>query len=295
MNGKHQVQHLVLGTAQFGFDYGIANRCGKVARNELSRILELGREHGVNTLDTAVNYGDAESRLGELGVNDFKVVTKIPAIPESVHDLEQWLLGLVRESLSRLRVERLHGLLVHHPSDLAGDVAPRLLNALNRLRDSGLAEKVGASIYSPSDLRSVRPIQGFGLVQAPMNVFDRRVVESSLINDLQQAGVEVHIRSTFLQGLLLMPSSEVPVYFNRWRPLLQQWYAWCNEQAMTPLEACLAHARASASGAKVVVGCDSAKQFEEIIKAAVKPPIVAPSELKCEDQSLINPTFWSRT
>lgn len=285
--------NLVLGTAQFGNDYGIANRSGKVTRGEALRLLELARTHGVDTLDTAVVYGDAESRLGELGIRDFKIVTKVPALPSCVSDPYAWLLGMLKESLTRLRVPRLHGLLVHHAPDLAGCSSNRLMQALSRMRDSGLVEHIGASIYAPSDLESIDSTAEFDLIQAPMNVFDRRVHESGLLERLQNAGVEVHLRSAFLQGLLLIPSAAIPVMFEDWRPHLERWYAWCQGQDLTPLEACLAHVRSSAPNAKIIVGCDNALQFEEILEAAQKPAVYAPAELSSTDPQLINPTLWS--
>ena len=113
------LSNLILGTAQFGTNYGIANSTGLVSNDELKSILKLALAHGVDMLDTAIVYGDAESRIGELGVSDFKIVTKIPALPSAICDVYTWLLEHIRASLLRLRVPRLYGLLLHHhnPSD----------------------------------------------------------------------------------------------------------------------------------------------------------------------------------
>jgi aryl-alcohol dehydrogenase-like predicted oxidoreductase len=285
-------QNLVLGTAQFGNNYGIANRSGKVSRSEALRLLDLARTHGVDTLDTAVVYGDAESRLGEIGVGDFKIVTKVPGLPSCVNDPNAWLLEMIKGSLSRLRVPRLHGLLLHHAGDLAGASSNQLMEALARMRESGLVEHIGASIYAPSDLEPIDDMAVFDLIQAPMNVFDRRIDESGLLERLQNEGVEVHIRSAFLQGLLLIPPTEMPNVFAEWVPDLERWCGWCQRQGLTQLEACLAHVRASAPNAKIVVGCDSALQLEEILEAYEKPAIYAPAELRSADPQLINPTLW---
>jgi len=284
--------NLALGTAQFGNDYGVANRSGKVTRGEALRLLDLARTHGVDTLDTAVIYGDAESRLGELDVSDFKIVTKVLALPSRVIDPYEWLLTMLKGSLTRLRVPRLHGLLLHHAPDLAGCSSNELIQALSHVRNTGLVENIGASIYAPSDLETAESTAEFDLIQAPMNVFDRRVDESGLLERLQNAGVEVYLRSAFLQGLLLIPPDALPDMFEGWRPHLERWHGWCQSQDLTPLEACLAHVKSSAPNSKVIVGCDSAEQFEEILDAAQKPAIYAPAELSSTDPKLINPTMW---
>lgn len=284
---------LVLGTAQFGSNYGIANVAGKVPSNELKRILNLARAHGVDTLDTAIAYGNAESRLGKLGVDDFRIVTKVPALPTFEVDINTWLLAQVRKSLSRLRVPRLHGLLLHHPPDFMGHTAIRLVQAMARVRDAGLVNRIGASIYALSDLKLMDEMGLHSLVQAPMNVFDRRIVESGLLARLQSVGVEVHLRSVFLQGLLLMPATKVPASLKVWLPHLERWHAWCDEQALTPLQACLAHANSKSSGAKIVVGCESAQQFEEILEASYQSPHTAPAEFTSNEEHLINPSLWT--
>jgi aryl-alcohol dehydrogenase-like predicted oxidoreductase len=295
MTSRFVPSSLVLGTVQLGRNYGIANRSGKVATDEARRVLRLARANGVDTLDTAIDYGNAEARLGELGVADFRIVTKVPALPSSEDDVYGWLLTRVEESLRRLRVQRLYGLLLHHAPDLVGTAANRLVKALGRIQDAGLVEYFGVSIYSPSDLELVDEIDTFGLVQAPLNVFDRRIVDSGLLARLQSTGVEVHLRSAFLQGLLLMPAAAVPTTFAPWQPRFERWHAWCRENALTPLQACLVHVRSIAPGAKIVVGCDNAEQFEEILQAVRQPPLEAPDEFRSGDLRLINPALWSRT
>jgi hypothetical protein len=128
-----------------------------------------------------------------------------------------------------------------------------------------------------------------------MNVFDRRIVDSGLLARLQGAGVEVHLRSAFLQGLLLMSATAVPTTFAPWQPRFERWQAWCRENSLTPLQACLAHVRSAAPGAKIVVGCDNAEQFAEILEAVRQPPLEVPDEFRSGDLRLINPALWSRT
>ena len=286
--------NLVLGTAQFGTNYGIANTSGVVNTKEVAKILEVAIAGGIRAIDTAMNYGNAENRLGEIGVSDFSIITKLPKIPNNDTKVEFWVNEQVNNSLERLGVSKLHGLLLHSPQDLAGTKGSQLLQALRKICKSGLVEQTGISIYSPSELVGVDTKKEFGLVQAPMNVFDRRIVESGALEYLQRAGVEVHIRSAFLQGLLLMETSTIPQKLKRFRPLIERWHEWCSSQSLLPLQACLAHVKSTAKGSKIVVGCDNAKQLQGIIEAAKTKSIEAPSYLLSGDIELINPTQWGK-
>ena len=291
--GRSTSLPLVLGTAQFGLDYGIANRSGRVSDIEARRIFDCARNFGIKAIDTAISYGEAEARLGELGVADFEVVTKVPALPSAPGNVTIWLREQVEASLRRLRVDRLHGLLLHHARDLSGPHAGELWDAMARMVVAGHVERIGVSIYAPSDLEPVLPSGRLRLVQAPMNVFDRRIINAGLLTRLVRDDIEVHLRSAFLQGLLLMGEEAIPSYFRPWLTQLANWQAWCRSQSLSPLHACLMHVRAAAPSSKVVVGCETAGQLLEIISASQLPGVEAPVELCSSDLRLINPGEWS--
>ena len=109
---------LALGTVQFGLNYGIANLAGQVGLTEAQAILSHARKCGLDTLDTAVNYGDSEQRLGEIGVTDWQVISKLPALPEQCDDVATSVRNQVQASLERLRNTKLQGLLLHRPEQL---------------------------------------------------------------------------------------------------------------------------------------------------------------------------------
>jgi len=73
---------------------------------------------------------------------------------------------------------------------------------------------------------------------------------------LAAEGVELHSRSAFLQGLLLMPEAARPERFSRWSTW-QAWASWLGENGLTPLQACLAYALSVEGVDRVVVGADS--------------------------------------
>jgi aryl-alcohol dehydrogenase-like predicted oxidoreductase len=142
---------LALGTVQFGLKYGIANVVGQVPFNQMSSILNEARQAGIDTLDTAISYGDCEARLGELGIKNWNVITKIPALPKSLDYIEDWVLQQVHDSLQRIGVEQLDGLLLHQPSDILGPQGAIYVRTLEKIRDDGLVRSIGYSIYSPDE------------------------------------------------------------------------------------------------------------------------------------------------
>lgn len=285
---------LALGTVQFGIPYGVANRNGKVGRDESAAILTLGRSRGIDTLDTAIAYGDSEEQLGVIGVSGWRVVTKLPAIPDACRDVATWVADSTAQSLRRLQVPRVFGLLLHRPADLLGNQGEPLYRALNDLKDRGLVEKVGFSIYGPEELPVLVEQFPPDLVQAPFSIVDRRLASSGWLDRLSAAGVEVHVRSVFLQGLLLMPAGDRPARFSRWSALLSRWDGWLSERGMTALQASLRFALSYPRIDRVVVGVENRHQLEAILDASDAPdaPVDVP-EIASEDPDLVNPARWN--
>lgn len=285
--------NIALGTAQIGMSYGVANQPGQISRNEAAAILEYAWSSGMDTLDTAIAYGESEIRLGKIGVGRWKVISKLPAIPEPCPDVDGWVQEMVRGSLERLKTVRLRGLLVHRSQQLLGQRGVALYRALAAIKDQGLVEKIGVSIYSPNELDTLWPDFQLDLVQAPFNIFDRHLVTSGWLTRLSQAGTEVHVRSVFLQGLLLMEASKRPAIFDRWLPLWEQWHRWLDDRMLTSLQACLGFLASEPEIDRVVVGVDSLKQMQEIINNVEAPAVMPPETLMSEDLDLIDPSRWS--
>jgi aryl-alcohol dehydrogenase-like predicted oxidoreductase len=283
---------IALGTVQFGLQYGVSNTGQRPSLDEARSVVALGRARGLSMLDTATAYGDSEQRLGEIGVADWKIVTKLPALPGGTADVRGWLSGMVRQSLSRLRVSSIYGLLLHRPLDLLGPHGDQLFGALRQCQADKTVEKVGVSIYGPEQLDAIGDRFAFDLVQGPYNVLDRRIAASGWLDRLQARGIEFHARSAFLQGLLLMPAESRPPKFQRWNLLLSQYDEWVAASAVSRVRAALGAALALPGVSQIVVGAQSASQLAEIIDAAESPAVVPPAGLISDDAELIDPSRW---
>ena len=241
------MSRLALGTAQFGLPYGIANSAGQVDTDEIAAILDVrARRGGIDTLDTAIAYGDSEQRLGEVGVGEWRVITKLPPLPADVRGRGgAGCETALRGSLQRLDWPRLHALLLHRAQrsrwTRSGSGAR---DALPRLKAGRIVRTIGVSIYDPEELDSlwsrVAARRRAGAVQRRWTGASTR---SGWLARLAAAGTEVHVRSVFLQGLLLMPAPARPARFARWRRAVATagTRGW-REQAAAPLQACLGFA-----------------------------------------------------
>jgi aryl-alcohol dehydrogenase-like predicted oxidoreductase len=284
-----------LGTVQFGLRYGVANSAGQVSPQEATAIVCEARAAGFDTLDTASAYGNSEQRLGEIGVTSWRVVSKLPHMPRGVEDVESWVVECVGQSLRRLRIPKLHGLLVHRSQDLLTSSGGELYRALVRLKSEGYAEKIGVSVYGPAELDELWPKFKLDLIQAPLNVIDRRLATSGWLKRLRFGGAEIHARSAFLQGLLLMEAAERPARFDQWRTLWEKWQSWLDGCGMTPLEACLAFALSYDEVDRIVVGVDNVRQLHEIIANSATRSMRPPEELANADLDLIDPSRWGNS
>ena len=285
---------LALGTAQFGLDYGVSNSSGQVAMSEIEDILLEAKNHNINTIDTAIAYGNSESILGKVGVSQFNIVTKLPPITRDIDDIDLWVNHQIKSSLSKMRIDKISGLLLHRASDLFKEPKGQLFDSLCKLKDEGVVDKIGVSIYNPDELDNIEK-HGIkiDIVQAPFNILDRRLESSGWLNKLSLAGIEIHTRSVFLQGLLLQKKAQRNPYFNRWSDYFNMFDEWVSDTKQTPLSASLNFSYSFDKINKIIVGVQNKLQLIEILTSiSHNSKISVPSELKIDDPMLINPVNW---
>lgn len=288
---------LGLGTVQFGLDYGISNSAGRTPPREVRAILELAAAEGVRVLDTAPAYGRSEEVLGQSmsAADDFAIVTKTPefhggTITASHADLLRRTFG---ESLRKLRRPRLYGLLAHHADDLLAPGGERLMQAMLELKQQGLVSKVGASVYNGLQIDAIMQRHAIDLVQLPLSVLDQRLLASGHLRKLKQAGVEVHARSVFLQGLLLMPVANLPRYFDPLRSHLANYHAYLEAAGIPPMRAALDFALGLAEVDHVILGVNSRLQLQEILSQQAGGGTVADwRRFAFGDAAMLDPSQW---
>ena len=288
---------IALGTAQFGLPYGISNTHGQVDRTEMDKIWQVARGANITLLDTAIAYGNSEENIGATESVGFDIVTKLPPLPDAETPVTEWVQRQIENSLAKLQRNSVYGLLLHNPADLLAEKGDELLAALVNLKRDGLIKKFGVSVYSPNELDSLySQIPSFrpDIVQAPLNVIDQSIASSGWLTRLSEMSVEIHIRSVFLQGLLLQQPNERSVGFSRWSSVFAQFDSWSSAQQMSPLAACLGHVLSYPEVSRVIIGVTSANELRQIIDASSGVHVRAPQSLQVTDVDLIQPMNWNK-
>lgn len=293
--GTDAPSRLGLGTVQWGMPYGVSNARGIVpVRSEVVRILSDALEVGVQVLDTAPVYGAAEELLGQVGARPFRVVTKVPRLQgSSAHELGGAIRASISKSREQMRCDRLAGVLLHHAKDLIGPQGAEVARALREAKADGLVERIGFSAYDPQTVRRACEVLQPDIVQVPLSVLDQRMALSGCLSYLKAMGTEVHVRSVFLQGLLLMSNDDLPPGLAHLKGRLTVWQRAVAMSGLTPMEAALAFVRAVPDVDVVLVGTCTYSQYQEVKAAFFSDCWFDGAALSLSDRDLIDPSTWS--
>ena len=284
---------LALGTVQFGTDYGI-NSGIKVDPNEVTNIINCARNNDISLLDTAQLYGSSEKVLGDINTQDFDIVTKSRGFDqEAITEKEAvFVINDLHKSLKLLKQKSLYAFLVHHGEDLLKPGGEMIFNQLQTLKKQGLVNKIGISAYIDNQLIEIIDRFDIDIIQLPMNILDSRLINNGLLKKIYAKGIEIHTRSVFLQGLLLMDLDKRPKYFERWSSLWKFWNEWLADNKLTPLEASIRYMISKPEISRVLVGVDNKNQLQNIINAVDGNLPAIPDELSTNDPDLLNPGNW---
>ncbi|MBL4911533.1 MAG: aldo/keto reductase, partial [Alteromonadaceae bacterium] len=275
-------------------DYGVSNNQGQVSLQEVNNILSLATEVGITTLDTASAYGNSEQVLGQSKLaSQFNIVSKIPPLKEtdSQNEIDQF----IEKSLIQLKVKQLDAVLFHQVDDLIhSPLAQTRVEALIQQKKSGNIKKIGISIYTPEQLEYCINNFNIDIVQLPLNALDQRFITTGWLAKLTERGIEVHCRSVFLQGLLLMDIKALAPYFLPYLLPLKKFAQMEKKLAISHLVLSLVIACQQKHINKIVVGCCNVKQLQEIINTynitlTIKENLAA---LAYPDENLLLPNNW---
>jgi len=276
---------LALGTVQFGLDYGVTNHDGQVAIDEVKDILDYAKTNNIDTLDTAARYGNSEQVLGEVGVNNYRIITKTTPLKNGVD-------GVIKDfhqSLDNLNIGQVDGLLIHNIDDVKDRRFGDLFHKLNELKEEGLINKIGFSTYTPDQVDFLLENFDFDLIQVPFNVFDTRLIEGGQLQALKKKNIEIHARSIFLQGVLL-DFDNLSSYFSKWKKQFDKYQSTVEKSGLSLLEYALNFTLNVQEIDKILVGVNSADQLKEIVQAKKKQSSL--SAFPIDDIALLNPGLW---
>lgn len=282
---------LALGTVQFGVQYGINNPVGVPSTEEVKSILSLASKSGIDLLDTAPAYGNAEEVVAKCGIEGFDIVTKFFQVKD-----KQGLYNSLDKSLQNLNRKSVFGLIAHNADELISN--PSLWEALQEIQQKKLVQKIGYSLYNVEQLETLLALDMVpNLVQFPYSLLDRKF--EAMLPQLKQLGAEIHVRSAFLQGLYFIEPSQLPIKLQPLNNSLTQLRVLSKNFGMSIGELALNFAVTESNIDKVVIGVYYSAQLQENIgylksskyNQALSQEI---KSIKVVNPELLNPATWSK-
>lgn len=272
---------LILGTAQLGLEYGIANKTGIPKNKEIDQIFSICDEFGITLCDTALSYGLSHAVVQNKGLG---IITKINLGKNYKNDLDK----IFNSQMG----SKIKALLIHNPDQLISE--PHYWDSLLDYRKKQTL-KLGISVYDPDQVKQLLSREIIPeVIQIPYNVFDRKFEE--ILPRLKQSGIEIHSRSVFLQGLLVLKPNELPKHLQGLKSLSEQYHKFCGQNVYEKVKYALHFVLSNKLIDKVVIGVEQPKQLKEIIKAYQKFSEKIPFfdiSISTEQKRLLNPTYWA--
>lgn len=248
---------LVLGTVQFGLNYGIANKIGKPRDDEVARILNYAWQEGIRDLDTAQAYGEAEQVLGHYlkkSSTHFTVHSKF-SLKDGPLEIA------LSKSLSTLGIDKLGYFFFHHFTDyleFKKICSPPLLNSCLGL---------GVSTYQEEDLEICLEDQNIKAIQLPLNLLDCSDKKLILLEKANKLGKKIFIRSVFLQGLFLMPPQELPSNLRSLESSIISLQKLGSQHKINMMSLCLGFVRSIIPAEGILIGVDTLEQLKKNLEA----------------------------
>lgn len=283
---------LILGTVQFGLDYGIKNTGGQISEADVFHILDQAYANEILFLDTAAAYGNSEERIGKyLNSNpdvNFKIITKFD-LKENNSPIES-----LEKSLEKLKTNKIDTIMFHNFDDF---IKQKSEDILSLIKLKGIKfDRLGISVYTNEQIQKICKLQLFEVVQLPFNAFDNQIYRSEYITLLKENNIEVHTRSVFLQGLFFMETDKIP---NKIKPLLKNLFTLqqiANKYQVSIEALALQYALSIPDIDNVLMGVDSLEQLKSNLNnVSLKIDYKAFEEINdiiVQEVELLNPAKW---
>jgi len=276
---------LILGSAQFGFRYGLKKT--KINRKEFKKINKILKYNSLTYFDTAINYGSSQKRIGTLNIKK-KIITKIKIPSKKPKNLKRWYYQILLRTLKELKVKKLYGLLFHDTSDVFKN--KELLNIILESKKKKLVSKVGISVYDKFEIEKVLKIWKPDIIQIPLNIFDQRFLKNNFLKKINQHKIQIHVRSCFLNGLLLEKHMKIGKIASKNK--FKEFVSWCKLKNINQLTACIHFVKRIKYVHALIVGFNNSKQLDEILYSFKKKIILVPDEFDIKEKKVIDPRKW---
>ena len=286
------LKKICLGSANFGSYYGYKK--SKVKKKEISKIFRYIKSKKISYIDTAFNYSNSQKIIGENSSN-LRIITKIPKIPNSISDPQNFVKKIISKSLNDLKTKKLYAVLFHYPPyQIDKKKFIQIIEYLEALKKKKIINKIGFSAYNINEIKKSFSIYGFQIIQFQANILDQKILKNNFIKILKKKGVEIHIRSIFLQGMLLSNVSHIPKKFKHLQKVLAYFDSWVKKRNISKLYASLQYILSFSMIDKIILGTNNYLQLKQTVETIEKisGKLTIPKQLGNLKQNQLNPKNW---
>lgn len=280
---------LIIGTAQYIKKYGVFEKSHKKFNN----FLEIFKNKNI-IFDTSPNYSSAESFIGR-NFKKKKISSKLPSL-KNIPDnkIKEKINFFINRTLKHTCCKKIDYYLVHDENDLINKNSTQIFNILCELKKKKIINKIGVSIYDFNKLEKIISKFNIDVIQVPFNIIDRRLIKFHKKNKKKLKNIKIHIRSVFLQGLLLADYNVAKRKIKNRKSLnvLSKYYKWCEQSKLKKIQICLNFLNSHRLFNNLVVGFDNAKQYEDFLNCNKNPMKSYPKKIFTDNVKLVNPNYW---
>ncbi|MCR5176764.1 MAG: aldo/keto reductase [Anaerovibrio sp.] len=295
---------LCLGTVQFGMDYGIRGQKQPSVEQAVD-MLDYATQNGINNIDTANAYGTAEDVVGEflskktIARDKLFVISKFrPNLLDDVDsdDYYRVMRGNLENTLSRLHTDYLDSYMLHSARYIHNDA---IIDTLNRMKSDGLAKKVGVSVYEPEEAMKCIERPNVEFMQLPYSIFDQRMEKAGVFEAAKKDSIQIHSRSAFIQGLILMNEDEVPPFLIKARPIVGKISLLCQRHGLSRISLAMNYVKQQSRISHLVFGVDNIQQLKEninIFRESIPADIIEDIAREFTDieADIVMPSLWKK-
>lgn len=286
---------LGLGTVQFGLDYGVSNEKGQVEKSEVNQIFDFCKEKEITLFDTAPEYGNSEDVISKFLFTGSKLITKTKPIRKATIENEdiKKVVETLEQSFINLNQKFIEGVLFHDANDLLSINSEKLFKAIYQYKEEGRIGKIGVSIYNKEQIDMLLEKYEIDILQVPLNIFDQRLLENNYLKELKEKGIELHVRSIHLQGLLLMDLEKINTYFSSILPILNNYREDIMSLGLTPLQSVWNFIKSIEEIDYVIFGIESKEQFKQNLEAFEQKKVdIDYRKYQIDNLEIIEPFRW---
>lgn len=283
---------LIIGSANFGLNYGIKNNFNKLSFEKIKKILKYAEKNKIQMIDTASSYGDAELKIGKVKLKNFQYISKVKITKKKRKDIKKEISRQFNKTLKNLNKKKIYAVLIHNLLRLNNYQLKSAFEFLHILKKNKKISKLGFSTYGDYKIKFILSRFSVDIIQTSLNVLDDRAFSKELLKLYKRKKIKIHARSIFLQGLLISQKLNVPKKIkNEWNKNKKIWFDFCKEKKFDPIKLAVNYVLQKKNVDKLILGFDLKDQLVNILNMKNQKIEFANLNFKKIDR-VINPYLW---